>query len=140
MKQQQLSVFAENRLGSVTEATGILRDANVNIRALCIADTTDFGIVRLIVDQPELAAARLRAAGLVANVTEVLGVKMEDAPGAFHNILSILFEAGIEVEYTYAYLAPAPERGAYVILRTREDARAVQALRARGVGFIGDAE
>jgi hypothetical protein len=137
MKIKQLSIFVENRSGAILEITGILRDAGINIRAFSIADTQDFGIMRLIVDKPDAAELTLREKGVVTHITEVLGIKMPDRPGAFHAIMEALYEAGIFIEYGYAFVAKE-ENSAYVILRVEDEERAISAIREKGFAFVDE--
>ncbi len=98
---RQLSVFLENKPGRLCAATDALAKEGVDIRALTLADTTDFGILRLLVDDPDRAADILRASGVVVRITEVLTVVMDDAPGSAGDILHILSGAGLNIEYMY---------------------------------------
>jgi hypothetical protein len=139
MVLKQLSIFVENRLGSMAEATGVLAENNINIRAFTTADTTDFGILRLIVDKPELAAEKLRENALIVNVTSVIGVKLSDAPGSFHKVLHTLSQAGIAVEYSYAFVS-RNEGSAHIILRVQDEEAALNVLRENHVTFIDQAD
>ena len=132
---KQISIFAENRTGSMMEITGALLQAGVNIRALSIADTTDFGIVRLIVDKTEAAVTALRAHSMTVTETDVIAISVDDTPGGFHAALVALSDGGVMIEYTYAFVAPI-HGGATVILRCREPARAVEILRERGIRLL----
>ncbi len=135
MKLQQLSVFVENRTGSIMDVTGILAENGINIRALSVADTTDFGVIRLIVDKTELAKEKLREAGLLVNIAPVVGVALPDVPGSFHTVVAALYEEGLMFEYSYAFVAPDQD-GAYVILRIPEADKAIAALAARGFRLL----
>ena len=132
---KQLSVFVENRVGATTEATGALAEAGVNLRAMCLADTTDFGVLRLIVEQPEQAAAILRDKGMIVNVCNVLAIILPDEPGAFHKVLRLLSDAGFNVEYSYAFLTDCPGK-AEIILRVREEEQAASLLKNAGYECI----
>ncbi|MGA8178690.1 MAG: ACT domain-containing protein, partial [Desulfobacterales bacterium] len=99
MRAEQISVFLENKAGRLAEVTGILSEAKVNIRALALADTSDFGVLRLIVDNNEKAVEALKNRGFTVGRTDVLAVEVEDRPGGLHSILDILNGAGINVEY-----------------------------------------
>lgn len=136
---KQLSVFAENRTGSIMEITGALGSAGVNIRALSIADTADYGIVRLIVDKSEEAADALRARGIAVLETDVIAVSVSDTPGGFHVALEALYEGSVSIEYAYAFVAPVGG-GATVIMRCREPEKAVELLRARGLKLLEQSE
>ncbi|MEJ2038272.1 MAG: ACT domain-containing protein [Desulfosarcinaceae bacterium] len=99
MKIEQISVFLENKAGRLFEVTGILNEAQVNIRALALADTSDFGVLRLIVDNNDRAVAALKENGFTVGKTEVVAVQIEDKPGGLHNILRHLKETRLNVEY-----------------------------------------
>ena len=131
MELQQISVFVENRAGRLADITEILAAHKIDIRALSIADTTDYGILRLIVNDPGGAVAALKQAGLTASATQVLAICVPDVPGGFAKAMRLLAGAGISVEYAYAFLTP--EAGnAYVILRVEDQAAAESALAANG--------
>lgn len=124
---KQLSVFVENRVGAISEVTGILADKGVDIRALCIADTSDFGIMRMIVSDCEYAAQSLRGSGFIVNLTDVIAVETDNKPGAFHNVLTVLAQAGVFVEYSYAFLSSS-EGKAHFIIKTNDTDMAEKAL------------
>jgi hypothetical protein len=100
---QQLSVFLEDRSGRLTELTRILAENDVNITALSVAETADFGIVRMVVGRPELAKTVLEKGGFSIGLTEVVCVNMPDEPGSLYRILQILTDEGINVDYMYAF-------------------------------------
>lgn len=135
MKIKQLSVFLENKSGRLAAVTRLLAGRGINIRALSIADTSDFGILRLIVNDPEQACAALREAGFTVSLTEVLGVEMPDRPGGLSNILSILEEAGINIEYLYAFIGRG-DNGALVIFRVEELDKAIAILQEKGITVL----
>jgi len=135
----QISVFVENRLGTLKEITAVLKDSDIDIRALSIADTTDFGILRLIVDDPEKAADLLKAANFTVSVTRVVAVGIEDKPGALHDVLEILSDAEIAVEYAYAFITRKHD-GAYVILRVEDIERASEVLKNGGIHVLDGEE
>ncbi len=114
MFTEQLSVFIENREGRLAEVTAILRDAKVNIRALSLADTTDFGVLRLIVDDNETAKKALKAEGFTVGTTQVLAVEVKDEPGGLNDILDALGENEINLEYMYAFANPKSEHAAMI--------------------------
>ncbi len=129
MAIRQLSVFAENKNGSLYRITKVLADAGVDIRAFSVADTERFGVLRLIVNDTHKAARVLSEAGEVVDVSEVLGVKIPDTPGGLSELLRIVTEDNISVEYLYAFVSR--EGGnAYVVLRV-EDNATVEALFAK---------
>ena len=100
---KQISVFLENRRGRLVDVTKALLDADINIRALFLADSSEFGILRLVVNNPEKAKAVLISEGFAANETDVFAVEVEDRPGGFYRVVKVLADNGIDVEYTYAY-------------------------------------
>ena len=135
MKVEQLSVFLENKAGRLAEVTQVLAEARVNIRALSLADTSDFGILRLIVDETERAKETLKNAGFTVGRTSVVAVQIEDRPGGLNNILQALREDGVNVEYMYAFV----QRGgvnATMIFRFNRTDQAISALQARGIPIL----
>lgn len=139
MSLKQLTVFVENKQGSLVDITDTLAQKNVNLRALSIADTQDFGLLRLIVNDNDTALSALSDKGYVLKVTEVVGVKIGDQPGKLSKALSVLAQAGINVEYLYAFMART-EKHAYVVLRPTDNAAAESALEAAGFHMITDAD
>lgn len=112
---KQLSVFVENKAGAVCEIAQALSDHQINISALCIADTAKFGILRMIVDDPERAVEVLRAKGQTVSLTDVFAIRLEDRSGSMVPVLTMLNENGIGVEYMYAFMGR--DTGAYMVLR-----------------------
>jgi hypothetical protein len=139
MKVKQISVFLENKSGRLAEVTRILGSKAINIRALSIADTTDFGILRLIVNDPDAAYTALRDAGFMVSVTEVLAVEVPDTPGGLAGVLAILGAQGINIEYLYAFVAKASS-DALVIFRVEECDRAIQVLQDHQIRVLDEAE
>ena len=129
MQVQQLSVFVENKEGRLAEITGVLAKAGVDIRAVSVADTREFGILRLIVDKPDTAHQALQQAGFTASLTSVIVVSLEDKPGEFARVLSILAEKHLGVEYMYAFANGAD---ASAVLKCDDPARVVDILRGSG--------
>ena len=136
---KQISIFVENKKGRLADITETLAQAGANIRALSIADTTDFGILRLIVDDADNAAAALKEAGITVSITNVIAVGIDDKPGAFAVPMRILADAGIDVEYMYAFITRNSEK-AYVILRVADNDAAAKALLEKGVELIDEAK
>ncbi len=116
---KQLSVFLENKQGRICAAADLLAQNNIDIRALSLADTSDFGILRLIVDKPEEGKKILSEAGIIVRVTNVLSLTMEDTPGGTLGVLRLLSENGIGVEYMYAF-ASKNDGEAFMIIQTDE--------------------
>lgn len=139
MKLHQLSVFLENKPGHLSHVTGVLRDAGVNIVTLSLADTEQFGILRLIVPDWETAKTALEAAGCVVKTSEVVATEVEDRPGGLADILDIVSDAGVNVEYMYAFTFRTEDR-AVLVFRFDDPDRAVEALRGEGVNVIGSVE
>ena len=137
MNIKQISVFVENKKGRLAEITEALAKAKVDIRALSIADTTDFGILRLIVDKPDDAAVALKELGVTVSITNVIAIGIEDAPGAFSVPMRLLADAGIDVEYMYAFITRKSER-AYVILRVNDNDIAAKILIDKGVELLDE--
>ena len=131
----QISVFVSNKSGRLKEVTGILAKNNIDIRALSIADTADFGILRLIVNNPAEAEKVLKENGLTVKITKVIGVSINDSIGSLHDVLGILFDEGISVEYLYAFIT-RKDSDAYVILRVEDNERAIEALSKKGKTFL----
>ena len=135
MKADQLSIFLENRAGRLAEVTRILAEAGVNIRALSLADTSDFGILRLIVSDFEKAREKLKANGFTVGRTTVVAVKVDDRPGGLHAILKALQEANINVEYMYAFVQQSGDNAVIIFSFDRTD-QAVELLQKKGVPII----
>lgn len=119
MRIKQISVFLENTAGRLAEVTRVLAQANINIRAISIADTADFGILRLIVDKSEEAAQLLSKAGFTARLTDVLAVEIPDVPGSLARVMEIFRENKVNIEYLYASLEG--ETGKAVVIFKVED-------------------
>ncbi len=135
----QISVFVENKSGRLSDITGILKDESIDIRALSIADTTNFGILRLIVDNPEKAEAALKRGGLTVTRTQVVAVCLSDTPGSLNKVFELLKDQGISVEYAYAFITRKDD-AAYVILRVEDNDKAVEVLRKNGVALLPASE
>ena len=103
MKIKQLSIFLQNRMGSLSKTLEVLSNANVNIRAMCMADTSEFGILRLVVDNPEKGKDALEENNFLVKITEIIGVEMNDTPGGLTSVLNIIKENQIDLEYLYAF-------------------------------------
>lgn len=135
MKVEQVSVFIENKSGRLAEVSGVLGEANVNIRALSLADTSDFGILRLIVDDSEKAYNVLRERHFTVNKTEVIGVEVPDTPGGLSSILRILDTNQINVEYMYAFVERSGSN-AVIIFRFDNIDQAIAVLLENGVNIL----
>ena len=139
MSLKQLTIFVENKQGTLVDITDTLAKHNVNIRALSIADTQDFGILRLIVNDNDIALKTLADEGYLIKTTDVVGVKIGDAPGKLSMALNVLDENNINMEYLYAFMSRT-EKHAYVVLRVADNAAAESALENAGFHLITDAD
>jgi hypothetical protein len=135
MRVEQISIFLENKSGRLAEVTDVLASGGVNIRALSLADTADFGILRLIVDRVDQAKQALKDKGFTIGRTEVLALEVPDRPGGLAEILRILGKAGINVEYMYAFVQRSLDN-AIVIFRFDELEKAIQVLTGAGVRIL----
>ena len=139
MTIKQLSVFVENKQGRLSEITGILQQTGVDIRALSLADTTDFGILRLIVDQEEAAEEALRQAGFTVSLTPVIAIGVADRPGGLAEAMAVLRDGGVSVEYMYAFISRRKDT-AYVILRVDDNDRAAALIEKAGFSILREKE
>ena len=135
MRAEQISVFLENKAGRLCEVTGVLAEAQVNIRALALADTSDFGVLRLIVDKTEKAKDTLKKAGFTVGKTDVLAVEVPDRPGGLHHILTMLQNAHINVEYMYAFVQQSGSN-AVMIFRFDNTEEALKVMQGNGLRVI----
>jgi len=135
MLVKQLSVFVENKPGKLVEALEALSGANIDLRALSLADTSDFGILRAIVDKPDYAMEVLSEAGFLVKTNEVLAVVVGDKPGGLAAVVRLLSEAGVDIEYTYAFVAHSSDN-AYVIIRVGNNEAAVNVLTKSGIKLL----
>ncbi|MFH0783957.1 MAG: ACT domain-containing protein [Pseudomonadota bacterium] len=135
MLVEQIAVFLENKSGRLAEITAILAENAINIRALSVADTADFGILRLIVDKVEQAKAVLRENGFTVGKTQVLAVEVEDKTGGLANVLKCLTEAAINVEYMYAFVNKTGEN-AVLIFRFEKMEEAITTLKNGGFTIL----
>jgi hypothetical protein len=136
MSVKQISIFLENAKGRLAEVTRTLSHDKINIRALSLADTADFGVLRIIVDNTERCLSVLKAHGFVAQVTEVIAVEVEDKPGGLARILEVLDQDNVNVEYMYAYVEKKREN-AVVICKIDDRDRALQILEKNGIATVG---
>ena len=139
MAIKQLTIFVENKKGALVSITDTLAENNVNIRALSIAETESFGILRLIVNDNDIAIKALQDAGYLIKMTDVVGVKIGDQPGKLSKALEVLDEAKINMEYLYAFMART-EKHAYVVLRVADNDMAEKVLEDAGFHMIIDAD
>lgn len=139
MFAKQISIFIENKEGRLAEVTAILRDADVNIRALSLADTTDFGVLRLIVNSNDRAEKALKKEGFTVGITQVLAVEVKDEPGGLNNILDPLYENSVNVEYMYAFANPQC-KNAIMIFRLDDHNKALEILAQKNIKVINSKE
>lgn len=141
MAVKQISVFLENKPGQLAGIAKVLSDNGIDMRALTIAETAEFGIARIIADRPSDAAGSLRKAGYVCSLTDVLGVVIDDRPGGLYKVLNLLTERGINLEYAYAFTGRKAD-GAYNIFSVgeKDNERAAKILTENGVPIIAQEE
>ena len=139
MSVRQISVFVENRPGSLLAMTTVLGENGIDMRAFSLAETSDFGIARFIVDDTDKTAAVLREAGFVLSVTPVLGVAIPDVPGGLNQVLSVLRDAQVNVEYMYAFLGGRQNR-AYMIFKVTDEKSAAFVLNSAGARLVDQEE
>jgi hypothetical protein len=135
MLAEQISIFIENKEGRLAEVTAILRDADVNIRALSLADTTDFGVLRLIVNDNEKAEQALRKEGFTVGRTKVLAVEVSDEPGGLNKVLDPLWMQNVNVEYMYAFANPQC-KNAIMVFRFDDHDKALEILKEHQIKVI----
>ena len=135
MKAEQISVFLENKSGRLAEVARVLGSAGINIRALSIADSSDFGILRIIVNDNSKAVEVLRENGFTLSKTEVVAVEVPDRPGGLAKVLDLLEQKGINVEYMYAFLERSSDN-AVIVFRFDENDTAIQILSSGGVTIL----
>ena len=139
MRVEQIAVFLENKSGRLAEITSIIAAENVNIRALSVADTADFGILRLIVDDVEKAKSALKSKGFTVGITNVLAVEVADKVGGLATVLKSIENAGLNVEYMYAFVNKSSEN-AVLIFRFEDMDKAIGSLQQDGYRLLSGAE
>ena len=135
MKVEQISIFLENKSGRLADVAGVLAGAGINIRALSLADTTDFGILRLIVNDTEKAKQVLKENGFTVGKTEVIAVEVSDRPGGLAEILNVMRDNSINVEYMYAFVQKSGGN-AIIIFRFDELEKAIGTLQNAGINIL----
>ncbi|MFP5239341.1 MAG: ACT domain-containing protein [Acidobacteriota bacterium] len=135
MKVEQISIFLENRAGRLEEVTRILAENKISIRALSLADTSDFGILRLIVSDHEKAKKALKENGFTVGRTSVVAVEVDDQPGGLNAILQILSGGGVNVEYMYAFVQQS-SKTAIIVFRFDKTDQAIELLQQKGLHII----
>ena len=139
MKIHQLSLFLENKPGRLSEPCRVLADAGINILTLSLADTQQFGIMRLIVRDWMKAKEVLEKAGFVVNITEVVATEVADKPGGLANVLAIMEGGGVNIEYMYAFTFRSGDKAVLVFRFDNPDA-AIELLKARNINVVGGVE
>lgn len=140
MNIKQISVFLENKAGTMLELTKVLAEKNVDMRALSLAEASDFGIVRFIADDVYNASTVLKEAGYIYTVTSVLGVCIPNEPGGLNQILQVLSDAFVNVEYMYAFTGTKSSDNAYMIFHVQDTKAAAAALRSKGIKLVEQEE
>ena len=136
---QQLSVFLENRPGQLSGVTELLAQHHIDMQALNIAETADYGVLRLIVDKPDEAAEALKKDGFTVSITKVIGIGIDDQPGGLNAAMELLTRYEISVEYMYAFISRS-EKTAYVILRVADNETATRILSENGFAVMGSSD
>lgn len=138
MSIKQISVFVENQTGAMRAMTKVLAENSIDMRALSVAETKDFGIIRIIANNTYNASLVLKEAGYVHSITPVLGVAIPDTPGGVDKVLAILEAANVNVEYMYAFLGGKKSDHAYMIFRVQDENAASAALAAAGIALVDE--
>lgn len=132
---RQLSIFIENKKGRLTKIAKIISSAGIDIRAISVADTSGFGILRIIVDDPDRAKNVLQKSNIIVSVTDVIAVEIKDKPGEFYRVMSILSDNDIGVEYMYAFISREKNK-AFIILKIENEDKAVEVLKDNDVCLL----
>ena len=133
----QLSIFVNNEPGRLAHIASVLKECDINMRAFNLAESTEFGILRAIVEDPEAAFEKLKSTGIIVKKTDVIGVVIEDTPGSLFQAADIMGKAGINIEYGYAYTG---RKAAAFFIRVDDPERAVKVLKDAGIRLILDSE
>ena len=139
MKIRQISLFLENRKGRLHDVCSLLGEKRINIRALTIAETDEFGVLRMVVDSPDEAVDVLKEKGFVATVTEIVAVEVDDRPGGLARVLSVVTESGLNIEYMYGFVEKKSDR-ALMVFRFDDPDKAVKLMKENDVPVIGQQE
>lgn len=132
----QLSVFIENKKGHLSKITKVLKDASVDIRAISVFDSAEFGILRMVVDKPDEGVTALKNAGHVVKQSFVLAVEPTDKVGSFHDVFNVLFENDINIEYVYSFVMPNNSGSPLIILKVDDQEKAIDVLTQSGIIVI----
>ena len=139
MKITQISVFLENKKGRLYEVTSLLGENSINIRALTIAESEDFGVLRMVVDKPDDAVKILKDKGFVSTITDIIAVEVEDKPGGLSDILKVIYESKINIEYMYAFVEKRSNK-ALLVFRFDDIDGAIEILSKSGIRVLGKSE
>lgn len=139
MKIKQLSIFLQNRMGSLSKPLEVLTVADVNIRAMCMADTSEFGILRLVVDNPEKGKEALEQNNFLVKMTEIIGVEMNDSPGGLTSVLNTIKENNIDLEYLYAFTHEKKDK-AILLLHTDDMDGLINSLNKNNITIVPSEE
>jgi len=139
MPVKQISVFLENKCGRLADVTRVIGNHGINIRAFSVADTTDFGILRLIVNRPEDAYEVLRKEGFTVSLTDVIAVQIPDRPGGLADILTLMQDAGVNIEYMYAFVEKVSQ-DALAVFRVENPKVAIKLLEEKGLKLFSEEE
>lgn len=137
MKIKQISIFLENRKGRLYDVCSLLGKNNINIRALNVAETESFGILRIVVDKPEAAVRSLEEAGIVARITDVIAVEVTDKPGGLAEILRVLAEEDVNIEYMYGFVEKSSDK-ALMVFRFDDADKAAAILKKHNVSIVNE--
>ena len=132
---KQISIFMENTTGRLADVTALLAKSGINLRAISIADTADFGILRMVADRPDAAVALLKAAGFAARETDVIAVEVPDQPGALARIMALFRDEGVNIEYLYASLEHSADK-AVIVLKVDDVAAGLAMLQKNGYSTV----
>lgn len=136
---KQISIFIPNKKGSLSQLTDILIAHDIDIRAIAVFDTAEFGILRIVVDDPDRAVEILNSEGVVAKVSKVIAVEPEDKPGSLNGIFTILKDADINIDYIYSFIMRKKEMP-YIVLKVDQQEKAVEVLTTAGINVINKEE
>ena len=139
MTTQQLSIFMENKPGQLVQVTETLKEANIDIRAMSLAETKDFGIVRMIVSDTEKAQAAMREKGFMSTITQVMCIAMNDQPGGLSAITRVMAEAGVNIDYLYACITVVG-KDAYIVMHVDDEKKAAAELEKAGIRMVSAAD
>ena len=139
MTTQQLSIFMENKPGQLVKVTQTLKAADIDIRAMSLADTKDFGIVRMIVSDTDKAQAAMRDAGFMSTITQVMCIAMDDHPGGLSKITELMAEANVNIDYLYACITVIG-KDAYIVMHVDDEQKASTVLTDAGIKMVSAAD